>query len=187
MRAPRAAMADAIAGRGRGGAPDRLIHGRSIKVHVSANVQRGDPAQSLRAYARFAPYRSAADGRSLAFVKPDAASRPPHSPSTPPAQPGPTAPRSACESCSLLDPRRHRRGRRRPQGAELPLRYQVLETRCGWLRTKGSQAGGICASLGGTSGTITLAGDSDGVTQDIEDTPPSTERARGPSMGGPLP
>ena len=153
---------------GHGDVPERLIPGQSVKVHVSATSKRGDPPQNLRSYARFAPYKSA--GLTVdpyALVEPDADVAATFT-VTPPAQAWPDG-----------DPERLRilfysTGGIGEVDADLkaqtlPIRYRVLAASYK-VRTRYSSTGGTCADFGGTSGTMALSGDSNGVTQDIDGT-----------------
>jgi hypothetical protein len=168
-----------------GDAPDRLIPGQSVNVHVSATSKRGDPPQSLRAYAHFAPYVSA--GLTVdpyAFVEPDANVAAAFT-VTPPAQAWPDS-----------DPERLRILFYSTGGIgevdtdlraqTLPINYRVLSASYS-VRTKASQPGGICAGFGGTSGTLMFSGDSNGVTQDIDSTHTIDGNVLdGSSLSGPL-
>ena len=166
-------------------APARLIPGQSVKVHVSASSKRGDPTQNLRTSAHYAPYRSA--GLTVdpyAFVEPDANVAHDFT-VTPPAQAWPDD-----------DPQRLRIVFWSTGGIgeidtdlraqTLPIRFRVLEASYS-VHSEGSQPGGKCAPLGGTSGRLTLTGTSAGVVQDIDDTHTIHGNIlEGQSLNGPL-
>ena len=166
-------------------APARLIPGQSVKVHVSATSKRGDPAQNLRNSAHYAPYWSV--GLTVdpnAFVEADANVAHDFT-VTPPAQAWPDD-----------DPERLRIVFWSTAGIgeidtdlraqTLPIRFRVLEASYR-AHSEGSQPGGKCAPLGGTSGQLTLTGSSAGVVQDIDDTHTIHGNIlEGQSLNGPL-
>jgi hypothetical protein len=166
-------------------APDRLIPGQSVKVHVAATSRRGDPAQSLRAYAHYAPYKSAGLTVSpYAFVEPDANVAHDFT-VTPPAQ---AWPEGSPERLRIILYSTGGIGEvdkdLKPQ--TLPIRYRILDATYA-VHSSGTQPGGTCAPLGGTSGSLTLTGASDGVVQDINDTNTINGNVlQGQSMSGPL-
>ena len=168
-----------------GDVPARLIPGQGIKVHVSATSKRGDPPQNLRAYARFAPYRT--DGLTVdpyAFVDADADVAATFT-VTPPAQAWPDDnPHHlrvvfySTGGIGAID------ADLRPQS--LPIHYRVLSASYS-VQTKWSRSGGSCDAIGPVAGTITLAGNSDGVVQDITSPPIiGGNILEGASLGGPL-
>jgi hypothetical protein len=165
--------------------PDRLIPGQSVKVHVTAASRRGDPAQNLRSYAHYAPYKSA--GLTVdpyAFVEPDANVAHDFT-VTPPSQAWPD---SSPERLRIVLYSTGGIGEVDAdlQAQTLPIRYRVLDATYA-VHASGSAPGGRCAPLGGTSGSLTLTGTSDGVVQDINDSNTIWGNVlEGQSMSGPL-
>jgi hypothetical protein len=145
-------------------APQGLVPGQSIKVHVSATSKRGDPAANLRAYAHYAPYRS--DGLTVdpfAFVEPDASAAhdftvtalsqawPDSSPLRLQVMLYSTAGIGEVDSDF--------------KAQTLPIHYRVLSTSY-VTHLHASQPAGTCAPFGGTSGSQTFSGASTGPVAD---------------------
>jgi hypothetical protein len=165
--------------------PERLIPGSSLKVRVSATSKRGDPAQNLRAYAHYVPYRSA--GLTVdpyAFVEPDANVAYDFT-VTPPATAWPD------DSPERLRIVLYSTGGIGEVDTDLraqtlPIHYRVLSAAYR-THSSGAEPGGLCAALGGTSGSGTVSGTSAGVVQDIDDAHTIHGNVlEGPSLSGPL-
>jgi hypothetical protein len=160
-------------------APDHLLPGQSVKVHVAASSKRGDPATNLRANARYAPYKSAGlTVDPFAFVEPDANAAHDFT-VTPPSQAWPDSNPQHLQ-ITLYSTGGIGEVDTDFKAQTLPIRYRVLGATF-TTHVQASEPGGPCASLGGTSGTTTLTGAVTGPGQDEE-----TNKLDGQSMSGPL-
>jgi hypothetical protein len=160
-------------------APDRLIPGQSIRVHVTAASKRGDPAANLRAYAHYAPYKSAGlTVNPFAFVEPDANAAYDFT-VTPPSQAWPD---SSPEHLQIVFYSTGGIGETDTElkAQTLPIRYRILNASY-TTHVQAFQPGGLCAPLGGTSGSTSLTGAMTGPAQ-VED----NNRLDRPGIGGQL-
>ena len=147
-------------------APATLLPGSSIKVHVSATSKRGDPAANLRSRARYAPYKSAGlTVDPFAFVEPDENVAYDFT-VTPPAQPWPD---NSPERLRIVLYSTGGIGEVDTdfKAQTLPLHYRILDASFS-TKSTGSQPGGLCAPLGGTSGSTALDGALTGGAQEVD-------------------
>src|SRR3954454_8096606 len=147
-------------------APTTLVPGSSVKVHVSAASKRGDPAANLRSYAHYAPYRSL--GLTVdPFVVVAADENVAHdftvtAPAKPWADDNPETFRVLLYSTGGIG-----EVNADFKAQALPFHYRVLDATF-TTKSTGSQPGGLCAPLGGTSGMAEIAGALGGAAQEID-------------------
>jgi hypothetical protein len=166
----------------RSDAPAQLVPGQSIKVHVSATSKRGDPAASVRSYARYVPYKSAGLGVDpFTFVEPDPDMGADFK-VTPPAQAWPDG---SPERLQVMLYSTAGIGETDTDftAQTLPIRWHVLDASM-TVHSRGSMPGGTCAAFGGTSGWTTITGTGTGVAQEDPNTTLGRMTPNGPLSGG---